>query len=154
MIYAVFKINDVQGRAIDMTDLLNIELRSDSLNMFDHAWADTLMAMKKGPERASFRWHLLLTLGKEDSREASHSDQVHRKEPKSCLKLKAIVTGMLKEQQQNSLREDQQQEAFLAQKETGREKLGNPRRRNERRLQEVDIIRLVLKRRNMCIQAR
>ena len=36
---------NVQGRAIGMNDLLNIELRNDSLKMFDQAWDETLMAM-------------------------------------------------------------------------------------------------------------
>ena len=35
IIYAYFKINDVQGRATGINDLLNIELRCDSLKMFE-----------------------------------------------------------------------------------------------------------------------
>ena len=47
----MFKINDVQGRAVGLSDLLNIELRSDSLKMFDQAWEGTLTAMENGLER-------------------------------------------------------------------------------------------------------
>ena len=32
-----------------------------------------------------------------------HADQIHRKKPKSYLMLKALVTDVLKDQQQNSL---------------------------------------------------
>ena len=52
MIYAVVKINDAQGPAIDMNDLLNIELRKDSLKMFDEAWEGTLMAKAIEPDMA------------------------------------------------------------------------------------------------------
>ena len=51
MINAVFKINDVWP-AIDMNDLLNIELRNDSLKMFDEAWEGTLMAKALVPDMA------------------------------------------------------------------------------------------------------
>ena len=37
VMYAFFQINDEQGRACGM----NIELRSDSLKMFDQAWEET-----------------------------------------------------------------------------------------------------------------
>ena len=50
MICAIFK-----GRATGMNDLLNIELRSDSLQMFDQAWEETLMAMDIEPDMASCR---------------------------------------------------------------------------------------------------
>ena len=37
---AFFRSKDIQGRAIGMNDLLNIELRSDTLKMFDRAWEE------------------------------------------------------------------------------------------------------------------
>ena len=44
--YALFKLNDVYGRA-GMNDLLNMELRNDKLKLFDLAWEETLMTMEK-----------------------------------------------------------------------------------------------------------
>ena len=44
MIYAFFNINDVQERATDMNDMLNIKLRN--VKIFDRASEQTLMAMK------------------------------------------------------------------------------------------------------------
>ena len=38
IIYTFFKRNDVQSRSIGPSDLLKIELRSDSLKLFDQAW--------------------------------------------------------------------------------------------------------------------
>ena len=40
-----FKINDLQGRASGMSDLLHIQLRNDNVKMFDQAWEETWMAM-------------------------------------------------------------------------------------------------------------
>ena len=39
VIRALFKINDVQGTAIDFNDLLNTELQNDNLRLFDQALA-------------------------------------------------------------------------------------------------------------------
>ena len=45
MIYALFKINVIQGSAIGMNDLLNIEVGNDNLKTFDQAWEGSSMAM-------------------------------------------------------------------------------------------------------------
>ena len=51
MIYPFFKRNDVQSRSIGPSDLLKIELRSDSVKLFDQAWEETLMGMGKEREK-------------------------------------------------------------------------------------------------------
>ena len=43
LINAFFKINDVQGRAIGLTDRLSTELVDVNLKMFDLAWEEALM---------------------------------------------------------------------------------------------------------------
>ena len=43
---------DFRKGVVGKNDLLNIELRSDSLKMFDQAWEETLMAMEIGLDRA------------------------------------------------------------------------------------------------------
>ena len=50
-IYAFFKIDDLQGRAIGTNDLLNIELHNDNLETFGHVWEETLMAKESELER-------------------------------------------------------------------------------------------------------
>ena len=47
-----------------MTDVLHIELRSDSLKMFDQAWEETWMAMDIGPDRSFLEGLYLSTRGK------------------------------------------------------------------------------------------
>ena len=42
VVHAFFKINDVQGKVIGLSDLLNMELRSDSVKIFDYVWDETL----------------------------------------------------------------------------------------------------------------
>ena len=49
MIDALFKINNVQKRVIDIDDLLNIEVVHDNLRKFDEAWEIT----PRAPERES-----------------------------------------------------------------------------------------------------
>ena len=44
MIYAFFKINDVQVRVISLDDLLNIEVVNDILKKFDQSWEETPVA--------------------------------------------------------------------------------------------------------------
>ena len=53
MIHASFEIHDVQSRAIGLNDVLNTELRNDSLQVFDCAWVETLMAWRKNLKRIS-----------------------------------------------------------------------------------------------------
>ena len=50
MIYAFFKINDGQVRAMSMTALHNIELANDNLKKLDRSWEETLMLLKKEPK--------------------------------------------------------------------------------------------------------
>ena len=50
IIYAFFKINDVQGRTTSINELLNIELFNDNLIQFDQAWEETVMAPEQEPE--------------------------------------------------------------------------------------------------------
>ena len=57
IIYALFKTNDVQMRAVGLDDLPIIEVRNDNLKMFHQARVQTLMAMEKLPAR-----HLLESL--------------------------------------------------------------------------------------------
>ena len=47
IIYALFKTNDVQMRAVGSDDLPIIEVRNDNLKMFHQAGVQTLMAMEK-----------------------------------------------------------------------------------------------------------
>ena len=82
--------------------------------MYDQAWEETLLAMPKEPER-----DLLESLHHDDQKKSSliknasalsHSDLVHRKEPKSYTKLKSLGTDFL---------EDQLQGTRIAQRERG-----------------------------------
>ena len=90
-----------------MNDLLNIDLVSDNLKEFDQAWEETLMALEKEPEvdlveglhhRQLEKWTLM-----QNALALYHSDQVHRKEPQSYSRLKALFSNVLEEQQQYSL---------------------------------------------------
>ena len=87
-----------------MNDLMNIELRNDNRKMPDRTWEETLMAMETEPGsnlcvidnwKSRFLMQKALAL--------NHSDQVHRKEPKRYGKLKALVTDILHDQQQETL---------------------------------------------------
>ena len=78
---------------------------------------------------------------------SSHSDQTHRKEPESSLKLKAVVADVFNDQQQHrnkKARRNQQQSRHIEKR----------RRETKRSLQALDITRLVLKSCKLCIQSR
>ena len=66
MIYAYFKINVVQDRAISMNDELSSECVNDNLNEFEQTWKETLMALEKEPEEHVGR-PLPMTKGEIDS---------------------------------------------------------------------------------------
>ena len=53
-IYAFFNINDVKRRIFGMSDLLNMELVTDSLKKYYEAWDNVLMATEEGTRRRSF----------------------------------------------------------------------------------------------------
>ena len=103
MIYR-FKINDVQRRVPGMNDLLDIELLNDSLKTLDEAWENILMAPEKEPEddllKGLYHRQLEKSTSMQNAFALYHSDQSHRKEPKSCTKSRAMVTDSLKDQQQ------------------------------------------------------
>ena len=86
MIYAVVKINDVHGPAIGTNDLLNIELRKDSLKMFDETWEGTLMAKAIEPDMAFLEGphcrHLEQSTIMKNILALYPYGLVHRKEPK------------------------------------------------------------------------
>ena len=92
MIFASFRQNDVQGRALGLYDLLNMEFRRDSLKMFDQAWEEmTLMGMEKNPEHdfIDSLYHCQLeksTLMKKHGRSITHTRLIgrsHRATPSS-----------------------------------------------------------------------
>ena len=92
MIDALFKINNVQKRVIDIDDLLNIEVVHDNLRKFDEAWEIT----PRAPERESenelsqgiYHRQQKKRTSMQNASAPNHSNQMHRKEPKSYLKLK------------------------------------------------------------------
>ena len=49
MTYKHFKISDTHGTALDISDLLKIELRGEILT-FDTKWDETIIAMQKQPD--------------------------------------------------------------------------------------------------------
>ena len=68
-IYAFCKVNDVEGRAIGMNDLLHSEVRNDNLKKFEQAFEEILMAAE-----SELKHDLLVdsrpsTFGKGDSHE-------------------------------------------------------------------------------------
>ena len=42
-------VSDADGAALDISDLLNIELRCDNVQTFDTQWDETIIAMQKQP---------------------------------------------------------------------------------------------------------
>ena len=54
IIYAFFKINDVQGRGTSMNCMLKIDLANDILKQFDQAWEEALVALDHEPESNRF----------------------------------------------------------------------------------------------------
>ena len=78
-----------------MNDLLNTEMVNDNLKKFDHSWEETVMELVKEPEAdlAEGLYHRQLEKSTIMLNAlALYSHQVHRKEPKSYSKLKAMVT--------------------------------------------------------------
>ena len=91
-------------------DLLDIELVNDTLKTFDHG-EENLVALERGPaadllEGLHHRQLEKSTLMLHASAQY-HSAQVHHKEPKSFSRLKALVTDVLKDQQQHSVKAQQ-----------------------------------------------
>ena len=46
--FSLFDINKTPGRAVGLTDLLNIELYNDNLKQFNHAWEEMLLTLDRG----------------------------------------------------------------------------------------------------------
>ena len=44
------KISDMDGTVLDLSDLLKIEIKNDSLQSFDTKWDETVIAMRKHPD--------------------------------------------------------------------------------------------------------
>ena len=84
---------DVQAGAIGLNDLLNIELRDGNLKMSDQAWDETLTAMDMKLEMASWKVQLDKSTIMKNALALNRSDPVRQQEPKSCTKLKALVTS-------------------------------------------------------------
>ena len=49
MIYEFFRLTDIDGAVLEVTDLLRGELRGDSLRAFDTWWDETLLSMAHMP---------------------------------------------------------------------------------------------------------
>ena len=96
-----------EGEPRSTTDLPNIELVNDSLKKFDGALENLPMTLENEPENVLLEGRHLRQQEKSTSTQNAfalfHSDQTHRKEPKSHLKLKAMVTDVLQDQQQSVL---------------------------------------------------
>ena len=54
MIYEHFKIIDTDGTVQDISDLLKIELRCDSVQTFDTKWDETITATHRQPDEEQF----------------------------------------------------------------------------------------------------
>ena len=52
--FSLFDINKTQGRAVGLTDLLNIELYNDNLKQFNQAWEEMLLSLDKGVDGEMF----------------------------------------------------------------------------------------------------
>ena len=50
MVHEHFKISDTDGTVLDISDLLIIELRVDSVQTFDTKWNETITATQKQPD--------------------------------------------------------------------------------------------------------
>ena len=91
--------------------------------MFEQAWEETLMALRKEPEEdpldSLHQRQLEKSTPMQNALALWHSDQVHRKEPKSYSKLKDMVTDVLEDQLVN------------ISKKQGRLKDSNPSRTTE-----------------------
>ena len=97
-----------------MNDVLNFEWVNDNLKTFDEAMENILMTMEKGPDDDLLEGLEHRRLEKSTSMQNAsalcHCGQIHRKVPKSFLKLKAIGVRCVERQQPSS---------FLAQKQKG-----------------------------------
>ena len=96
-----------------MNDLFNIELASDNFKKFDEAWEENLMALDTEEEGADLMeglYHpqlekstlMLIALA------LYHYDQVHGKESETYPGLKALVSDVVEDQQQNSVTSQQE----------------------------------------------
>ena len=91
---------------LEKEHLLNIEM-DDNLKKFVGAWEETLMSLEKKPEADVLKDLHHRQLEKStlvlNALALDHSDPIHREEPKSCSRLRAVVPDVLEHQQQNSL---------------------------------------------------
>ena len=80
---------------------------NDNLKKIDEGWENILMALEKEPDDDLLEGFYLQQLERSTSMQNAsalyHSDQIHRKEPKSSTsKLRAMATDAPNDQQQNS----------------------------------------------------
>jgi len=102
MIYSHFRLTEVDGAVLEITDLLKVELKKDNVRAFDTAWDETLLGMASVPEEHYLEALYLRQLEKSEQLQNPLAlyvqDHVQRGEPKSYAKLRKMVRSHLDHQ--------------------------------------------------------